>query len=584
MKLTRKTVQVIVAIVGGIVCLGLLVSFMVQTVDTLYYNGRIYTLDTENNVVEAFVVKGDRIVGVGSERWLRLRFNAKSEVNLEGKTVLPGFIDAHCHLLDLGLSKLTVNLEGAQSELEAVAAVSEYIKKNPGQYWIRGMGWNNNIWPTKKFPTASTLDEISGEHPVYLTRIDGHACWVNSLALRLARISKSTPDPKGGKIIRDHLGNPTGVLLDAAMELVTQHLPPPTDHELETAVRLAIDECLANGITTIHDMAIDQTHYNLYRKLIESEQLPLRIYASVDGRSELWDQLKTQGPIIGYGNNRLTIRAVKYFIDGSLGSRSAALREPYADDPTNRGITTMSSNELRRYIDEAVAYGFQVCLHAIGDRANGMALDVIEESIIKGTNRDIRFRVEHAQMVSPGDIQRFAKLGVIASIQPVQCISDMYWVDARVGHERVQWMFTWRSMIDAGVRVASGSDFPVEPVNPLLGIYAACTRKSISGLPQSATDIQQYFQLSPLSSVDYDAFSDGWYGKQKMSKIEAVRSFTSWAAYAGFEETIKGSIEVGKLADFIVISADLFEVPERTLPHIYVEQTFIGGKNIFTRR
>ncbi len=549
--------------------------------DTLFYNGIIYTLNNENEVVEAFVVRQDRIVAVGNTQWLRLRFRCLNEVDLRKKFVIPSFIDSHGHLLELGLSKLVVNLEGTRSETEAQQRVADFIKNTQDQLWIRGRGWDQNLWPSRKFPTAKTLDEISQKLPVYLTRIDGHACWVNSKALSIAGITKNTPDPKGGKIIRESNGNPTGVLLDAAMELVSRYLPKPTDSELQRAIQMAAEDCISYGITTVHDMAIDEMQYAIYKKLYQENKIPIRIYATIDGESELWQELRLQKPLVGYANNFFTVRAVKYYLDGALGSRGAALLQPYSDDPDNRGLTSYSAEELYSQVEAAVRGGYQVCIHAIGDRANTIALDVYEKVLMTKDIQDLRLRIEHAQVLQQADILRFAKLKVIPSMQPVQCISDMFWAEARLGCERIRNAYAWRSLLDAGCIIAGGSDFPIEPLNPFYGIYAATTRKSLDGLPRNAEDVQSNFLRSCDTITDTTEFSDGWYGFQKMERIEAIRAFTTWAAYAAFDEKLKGSIESGKLADFIVLSDDLFTVPRDKIPFIKVEQTFIGGKCVY---
>ncbi len=565
----------------AVILLTVIFIFMKRSVDTLYFNARIYTLDDKNSVANAIVVKGGRIIDVGKEQRLRALYRASQEVDLKGRTVLPAFIDAHCHLLELGLSKLAVDLFGSNSEAEAAERVANYLHSAPlSQEWIRGKGWDQNLWDIKKFPTSRSLDLISKEHPIYLARIDGHACWVNSKAMEIAHVTKRTPEPEGGRILRDANGNPTGVFVDEAMKLIADYVPPPSEEEIIGAIQKASEEYLSYGVASVQDMAIDENQFSLYKKLIGEKKLPLRIYASVDVESNLWKEFQKSKPLIGYGENALTVRAVKIFLDGALGSRGAALLEPYSDEPDNRGITTLSADSLESLVKEAVESGFQVCIHAIGDRANRIALEAYE-SVQAKKDSDLRLRIEHAQVLQESDIPRFAKLKVIPSMQPVQCISDMWWIESRLGYPRVKLAYPWRSLLNTGSIIAGGSDAPVESPNPILGIYAACTRKSVSGIPHNAKDAATQFYLTPDGIHDSSDFEDGWYGAQKMTREEAVRCFTSWAAYAAFEENLKGSLKSNMLADFVVLSDDIFTVPVEQIPDIFVEETVIGGKNVY---
>ena len=561
-----------------------------QSVDALYVNARIYTMDRANTVADALAVRGDRIVAVGSQAELQQRLRAKQVIDLGGKTVLPGFIDAHVHLLSLGVTKLTLDVAGTNSVSQIADLVRErVVRSEPGQ-WIRGRGWDQNDWPSKHFPTHEVLDHVSPNNPVYLLRIDGHAAWVNKVALNAAGITKDTPDPPGGAIMRDERGSPTGVLVDNAMDLVSKLLPPLSDKEAEEAVRLAVQEFLRYGITCVHDMGVDAKEIELYKHLIDTDEFPFRVYAAIEGSSETWSQyidrgteVAKRGPIVGYGNNRLWVRSVKLYVDGALGSRGAALLDPYDDDPTNRGLTVTSEASLRKTVDEALANGFQVCTHAIGDRGNNIILNVYEAALKARPTPDHRLRIEHAQVLALNDIPRFKQLGVIPSMQPAHCTSDMYWADARLGPTRVLGAYAWRSLLETGVTIPGGSDTPVEHPNPIYGIYAAVTRQDHLGRPENAEDVRAFFQLSKAGIVDSAAFAGGWYASQKMTREEALRAFTSWAAHAGFQEHLLGSLEKGKMADFVILSKDLMAITPGEILTTVVEQTVVAGKVAYAR-
>jgi predicted amidohydrolase YtcJ len=396
-------------------------------------------------------------------------------------------------------------------------------------------------------------------------------------------VNRQTPDPPGGKIIRYANGEPTGVFIDAAMELIYNFVPEPSEQEMREAIRLATEECTSVGLTSVHEMGVDAKQVALYKKMIDENKFPLRVYAAVDGPGELWDKMKKEGTLLGYGNNKLTIRALKIYLDGALGSRGAALIEPYSDDPNNRGLTLLSEEKLQELVDESLDHGFQVCTHAIGDRANHIILNVYESALKKHQSLDARLRVEHAQVLSPEDIPRFKQLNVIPSMQPTHCTSDMYWAETRLGAKRIHGAYAWRSLLNTGVVIPAGSDFPVESPNPFFGIYAACTRQDKNGIPKNIDDVRKYFQSPSENNADTTAFDNGWYASEKMTREEAIRGFTTWAAYAAFEENLKGSLERGKLADFIVISKDIFRCPAIEIPAIQVESTVLGGRVVFTR-
>ncbi|MGD0038596.1 MAG: amidohydrolase, partial [Bacteroidota bacterium] len=504
-------------------------------------------------------------------------------IDLGGKTILPGLIDAHCHLYGLGLSRMTVDLIGTHSEREAAEKIVQRAVVSKPEQWIRGSGWDQNEWQTKLFPTSKPLDRIAQNNPVYLVRIDGHACWVNKRALEIAGVNRQTPDPLGGKIVRYADGEPTGVFIDAAMELIYKFVPEPNEQEMREAIRLATEECASVGLTSVQEMGVDVKQVELYKKIIDENKFPLRVYAAIDGPGELWNKMKKEGKLIGYGNNKLTIRALKIYIDGALGSRGAALIEPYSDDPNNRGLTMLSEDELQKLVDESLDHDFQVCTHAIGDRANHIILNVYESALKKHQLPFARLRVEHAQVLSPEDIPRFKQLDVLPSMQPTHCTSDMYWAESRLGSKRIRSAYAWRSLLNTGIVIPEGSDFPVESPNPFFGIYAACTRQDKNGMPKNIDDMRKYFQPSADGYTDTAAFVNGWYASEKMTREEAVLGFTTWAAYAAFEENLKGSLERGKLADFIIISKDIFRCPAIEIPAIQVESTVLGGKVVYSR-
>lgn len=561
-----------------------------ESADVLYVNGHVYTMDAGTSEAGAFAVREGRIIAVGTTEDLKKSIRPKRVVDLQGKTVLPGLIDSHAHLMGLGIAKLTIDLVGVTSEAQIASLVSERVKKSePGQ-WVRGRGWDQNLWQSKRFPAHQALDKVSPDNPVLLVRIDGHAAWANKKALDLAGITKQTPDTSGGKILRDSDGTPTGVFVDNAMNLITRALPPPTERESEEALKLAVNECLKFGIVSMHDMGVDWKDIERYKRLIDRDEFPFRVNAAVDGAGETWDRFMgkipsefEKGPIVGYGDNRLSVRALKLYVDGALGSRGAAMLEPYSDDPGNRGLTVTDEKSLRQSVEEALSHGFQVCTHAIGDRGNNIILGVYEAALKQHPDADLRLRVEHAQVLALDDIPRFKRLGVLPCMQPTHCTSDMYWAEARVGASRIRGAYAWRSLLETGVIIPGGSDFPVESPNPLLGIYAAVTRQDRFGRPKNVEDVRAGFQLSAEGIRDPQAFEGGWYASQKMTRIEAVRAFTSWAAFAGFQERLLGSLEKGKLADFVILSKDIVKVaPEEILTSV-VEKTYVGGREVYAR-
>jgi predicted amidohydrolase YtcJ len=502
----------------------------------------------------AVYVDGEHIKAVGPADQLRAAYSGARVIDVTGSTILPGLTDAHGHLYGLGLSLDVVPLYGAKDFSEVVARVKERAQRALPNEWIIGRGWDQNRWPGQEFPTAAALDAAIPDHPVWLKRVDGHAGLANSVALKQAAITASTPDPEGGRLLRDANGNPTGVFVDAAQELIEGKMPPPS-HELRKARVLAAAKAIAaNGLTEMHDAGADGATIACVRELIDAGEFPIRVYQMIsddDGLEATWFSGK---PLIGYGG-RLTVRAVKMYADGALGSRGAALLSPYSDDPSNSGLLLTRPERLLDVSKKARAAGFQVCTHAIGDRGVRNVLDAYEGAGVKASER---FRIEHFQVVAPDDFPRTARLGVIASMQPTHATSDMPWAEKRVGPERIKGAYAWRTVLNDGARLALGSDFPVEDVNPFFGIYSAVTREDQQGNP-------------PL----------GWYPSQRLTLAEAIRGFTLDAAYAAFEEESRGTIEAGKLADFTIVDGDFFSAPSSVLFKTKVRMTVVGGKVVY---
>lgn len=528
--------------------------------DLVVLNAHIVTMDPQHPVAEAVAIQGERFVWAGSTSEARQRFSTQSRiVDLQGATVLPGIIDAHTHLMELGKSLVRLNLKDVVTPEEAVERVRERAKSTAAGEWILGWGWDEGKWAAH-YPDNHALSEATPNNPVYLVGLHTFAAWANKKAFQLAGVGKDTPDPDKGKIVRDEKsGEPTGILLNSAQKLVERHIPPMTQPQVEEAIELAARECVRNGLTSVHEAKVTPVMVNAFRALVRENRLPLRVYTMLDGSDRtLVAEWLQRGPEID-PNHRLTIRAFKLFADGALGSRGAALLEPYSDAPQTRGTITTPEPEIYELARNSLAHGFQLCTHAIGDAANRMVLDAYEHALKDVPRaRDPRLRIEHAQVLSPEDIPRFAKLGIIPSMQPVHATSDMGWAEQRLGPERVKGAYAWRSVLNTGVHLPLSSDFPGETLNPFYGVYAAITRQDPQGNPPG-----------------------GWFPEQRLTLQEALRGYTIEAAYAEFEEKYKGSIEPGKLADFVVISKDLTKVEAKEILGIQVLKTFVGGKVIY---
>lgn len=550
----------------SLVLLSALVAHGAQAA-TVFDHANGYTLNSRNALVRfvSMAVDDDgRVIGIGTAAQMASRAPAARHVDLQGKTVLPGLIDAHGHVFGLGEMLSQLDLTTTTTLADALKVTGVYARANPpaaDNAWLRGRGWNQEIWKLGRFPTAAELDGVVGNRPVWFERVDGHAGWASSAALRLAGITDSTPDPVGGKIMRDAQGHATGVLVDAAKELVEKVLPPQS----EAAGRLVLDRALAEiarvGLTTVHDAGIPVGNDMLYRDYADHGKLTARIYAMIGGTERDFDVLSAKGPLKTYANDMYALRAVKLYSDGALGSRGAALIAPYSDEPTSHGLLFKTDAQMRAMMDKAMKKGYQVNIHAIGDAGNRQILDGYEEEIAKTSTAGLRHRIEHAQVVAPEDIPRFRTIGVIPSMQPTHATSDMNMAEQRVGPERIKSSYAWRTFLKQGSRIACGSDFPVESPNPFYGIHAAVTRQNAANMPAA-----------------------GWHKEQAMTLNEAFRCFTLDAAFAGHQENQVGSLETGKWADFIVIDRDMFTVPAADIRNIGVLQTWVAGKQVYQKK
>mgnify|MGYP000751901757 FL=1 len=528
----------------------------VAPADTVLHNVNGYTSSADGLIRFSTLVVGDdgRIVAVGGDDVVAQYADAP-RVDGRGRTVLPGLVDAHAHLSGQGYLAVSLDLAGTPSLADATAAIAEYARTHPTARFITGRGWNQVLWDGKDFPTAADIDRVVADRPVWLRRIDGHAGWANSKMLEIAGIDRDTPDPVGGKILRDADGNATGVIIDTAMDIVDATIPPPTKDEIREAYETAVESLVALGLTGMHDAGISIAEAEVLIAMADDDALDMRVYAMLSDAGENLDAMGK--PLIDYGRGRLDIRAVKLYADGALGSRGAALLAPYSDDEENRGLAFLTQAQLTSKVAKSNRMGFQVGIHAIGDLGNRQALDAFAE--VQGNEPSpLRNRVEHAQVLALEDIPRFAELGVIASMQPIHATSDMNMAEDRVGPKRIAGAYAWRKLLDSGAVIASGSDFPVELPNPFYGLYAAVTRQDRAGNPPG-----------------------GWYPDEALTRAEALHSFTLAAAYAAHAEDRLGSIEPGKWADFIVIDRDYFAVPAEQIDDIRVLETWVGGERVF---
>jgi predicted amidohydrolase YtcJ len=548
--------------------------------DMIFHHGIIHTLDAADSRAEAFAVTKGKVVEVGTDADIMARFKTRRRIDLQGRHVFPGFIDAHAHLYGIGEKHLLLPLRDAADKRGILAMVADASRKTPAGRWIRGRGWDQNTWPEKAFPEASELDAITTKQPVMLIRVDGHAAWVNSAALAIGGITASTPDPPGGKVLRKANGTPTGILLDEAVELVRSKIPPPTLEEREAVYTEAIAVCASLGITAMHDMGVHRDQIAALRSLIKKKRFPFRLTAYIDGRGDDWEALLRTGRTVD-GDDQLVLNGLKMYADGALGSRGALLLRDYSDDPGNHGIPNLSRDSIREESIRALRRGLQVCVHAIGDSANRLVLDAYEEALRAVPSPHPPLRIEHAQVLAPADIPRFAALGVIPSMQPIHCTSDMYWAEARLGSQRVKGAYAWNSLLGRGSRIAAGSDAPVESPNPLWGMYAACTRRDQAGRPATLGDIASFFQLAASSVPDPARYNNGWYASEAVPVDDALRMYTRWAAEASGQQATHGSLEPGHHADFVILSEDITAMPESRIWKASVVATYVGGRQVF---
>lgn len=524
---------------------------------TLITNVYGYTVNNEYELIRFNAIQFtddtiDAIFGEGEE----LPDDANEIIDGEGRTMIPGLVDAHGHVLSYGLGLLRVNLVGTTTEVEAAERVGEFAEANPELEWIQGRGWNQVLWDSNEFPSAASLDAVVSDRPVWLTRVDGHAAWANSLAMELAGIDADTEDPVGGQIIRDENGNATGTFVDTAMSYIREQIPPTSFEEEKVALTTAMESLATYGLTSVHDAGIGSSTVRAYKELAEAGPLPIRVYAMLSAGDPLYQDRLDEGFYYSE-DGTFAIESVKVVADGALGSRGAALIEDYSDDPGNRGLLRYNDERLEFLMRAAMNSGFQVNTHAIGDDANMKVLDNYERLILETNSRDRRHRVEHAQILRYEDILRFAELGVIPSMQATHATSDKNMAEDRIGPVRIQGAYAWRKLMDTGARIANGSDFPVEHPNPFFGLHASVTRQDQQNEPPG-----------------------GWYAEENMTLTEALASFTIDAAYAGHQEDELGSLEPGKKADFIFLDRDIFAIDPSELWQVDVDQTWVGGRRV----
>ena len=506
-------------------------------------------MDAAGSVVDSLVIREGRVAFAGGRRDINPA-PQEPTLDLGGRAVLPGLVDGHGHLMLLARARLELNLATAGSEDEIARMVAAAAARLGSGEWITGRGWDQTRWPGQRFPTRASLDRAAPGHPVALIRVDGHATWASGEALTRAGITRHSTDPQGGLIPKDRNGEPTGILIDLAQDIIRGLIPAPSEERFDQAVRDTVAECLAKGLTGAHEPGLDLSALASYTRLIERGQFPFRVFAALSGK-KAWGRYRDGAPET-VGDGRLVVGAVKLWLDGALGSRGAALHSPYCDDPANTGLVLVPPEDVERLTREVSARGFHVWVHAIGDRANTMVLDVFERVRAAGGPQS-RLRVEHAQILTPADIPRFARLGVVPSMQPTHCTSDMRWAGERLGPERLAGAYAWRSVLDTGAYLAGGSDFPVEDANPFHGLHAAVTRR-------------------PLEGPD-----PGWQPGQRMTRDEAVRSFTIWNARSVGREADQGSLEVGKRADLIALSDDVFTCAPPAIARLTPTLTMVGG-------
>lgn len=538
-------------------------SVQAQQADLILTNARVYTADAARPRAQAIAVRGDRIIFVGSAQEANaLRGSATRVIDAGGKTVIPGMIDAHGHLAGLGSALRQVDLVGTTSYEQVIERTLARARELPAGAWVEGRGWDQNDWSATSFPTHDALSRAIPDRPVVLERVDGHATLANAKAMQLAGITRKTKDPEGGRIMRTTTGEPTGVFIDNASALLYRVVPNETTGDIQDGVRRAMREMNRFGLTGMHDAGTSCDGVRLFEQMARSGEFTARVYSMLSSGGACLDSLVRVGARDDVDGKRMyAIRAIKAYADGALGSRGAKLLEPYADEPSQSGLLVTPNEELQTLATKALTAGFQLNVHAIGDGGNRAVLDVFEGALKKAPKADHRFRIEHAQVISSSDIPRFAQLGVIPSMQAVHQTSDMYWAESRLGSTRILGAYAWRSLLNTGVIIPGGSDFPVESADPLQSFHAAVARQDANNWPVG-----------------------GWQPEQRMTREEALNHLTIWPAYASFQEQHVGSISAGKLADFVILSQDIMTIPAEDIMKTKVEVTIVGGKVVYVMK
>jgi len=525
-------------------------------------HARIYTVDDSHPFVSAMAVRDGRVQFVGSEREaLLLKGPSTRMLDAGGQTIIPGMIDSHAHLFGLGTFLANLDVTDTRSYETIVSRVAARVKDVPANRWVIGRGWAQNKWGDTRFPTHDARRRMSPNNPVVLERVDGHAILANAAAMRAAGVTAATKDPSGGRIERSANGEPTGVFVDNAMALVDRAIPPLSHDDMRAATLAAIAESNRYGLVGVHDPGESREVIDVFEELAKAGNFSLRLYAMISDDSAAIEHYFQRGPQSALYDGHLWIRSIKLYADGALGSRGAALLDPYTDDPKNSGLLKTTPEHLRDVSTRALQRGFQVGTHAIGDRGNRVALDAYEAALKAVPTVDHRFRIEHVQVLDHADVARFAQLGVIPAMQAVHQTSDMYWAPTRLGYARTFGAYAWRSLLNTGVIIPNGSDFPVERVNPLFSFHAAVSRQDDNNWPPG-----------------------GWFPEQRMTREEALKSMTIWPAFAGFQEQVTGSLTPGKYADFVILDQDIMTIPETSILGTGVVATYIGGKAVFERK
>ena len=531
-----------------------------QSTTTVFTNVNGYSFDNTRELEKftTLVIDSGKVMAIGDDRLVE-NFSEAIIIDGQGKTLIPGITDAHGHVSSLGYTLLQIDLRDTSSARQAATQIADYAQKKPYLNWIRGRGWNQVLWPGQQFPSAKILDELVSDRPIWLERIDGHAGWANSKALALAGINANTISPPGGEILRDAEGQPTGILIDNAMNIINQVLPLPSAEELAAALDAATTHLLSLGITSTHDAGVSANENRFYTDLAQQKKLAVRLYGMISSTDPELGSILASGPTVD-DNDLYSVKSVKVYTDGALGSRGAAMLEPYQDRPDHSGLLLTSQQQLRSIFNDAIKANFQVAIHAIGDKGNQIGLDEVEYAYATIGGQNLRHRMEHAQIVALADIPRFKELNVIPSMQPTHATSDMNMAEDRIGAERLKGAYAWRSFLDQGSRLVSGSDYPIELANPFHGIHAAVTRQDKGNQPEN-----------------------GWIPEQAITIEEAMRSFTIDAAWAAHQENVLGGLSPGKWADFILIDQDLFTIPSQDLWKTEVLQTWLAGKQVYKK-